>query len=236
MHTFGCRSLAPSASVQTRSAVIARAKAADAVAVPVKKLSDGSSAGSESIAFKIAGPEVVHRYAVTVRQNLRAGTASTLTRSEVRGGGKKPYQQKGSGNARRGSTTSPLMVGGGIIFGPKPRDWSIDMNKKERRVAMATALQSAAGDAMVVVDDLASWGQMKTKALVESLEKVGANPMEETVYVIAGAKNEALHKSGRNVAKLTVGTVDNINILDVLKAQKIVVDKAALVVLNERYA
>jgi hypothetical protein len=90
----------------------------------------------------------------------RQGTASTLTRSDVRGGGKKPYKQKGTGNARRGSSTSPLFPGGGITFGPKPKDWSIKMNKKERRLALATALQSAAPD-MLVVDAISSDGKVR---------------------------------------------------------------------------
>lgn len=93
------------------------------------------------------------RYLVTVRQNARRGTACTKTRAEVRGGGRKPYAQKGTGNARMGSKRSPLLPGGGVIFGPRPRDWSIKMNKKEKRLAMATAIQSAA-DSITVVEDL----------------------------------------------------------------------------------
>ena len=152
------------------------------------------------------------------------GSANTKTRSEGRGGGKKPYAQKGNGTARRGSQRTPLRVGGGITFGPKPRDFSIDMNRKERRLAMATALQSAAGPSMVVAEDLSGWEQMKTKALVEALAGMGADPMQERVLIVTGQYNEALLRSARNVARLEACTVDNLNIIDVLKAKKARVD------------
>ena len=115
-------------------------------------------------------------------------------------------------------------MGGGITFGPKPRDFSIDMNRKERRLAMATALQSAAGPSMVVAEDLSGWEQMKTKALVEALAGMGADPMQERVLIVTGQYNEALLRSARNVARLEACTVDNLNIIDVLKAKKARVD------------
>ena len=134
-----------------RAALDTRALAADVAKVSF----EGASAGTASLDLKTASPDVakglVHKYVVMVRQNARRGTASTLTKSEVRGGGRKPFKQKGTGNARAGSTRTPLKPGGGVIFGPKPKDWSIKMNKKERRLAMATAIQSASS-AMIVVD------------------------------------------------------------------------------------
>ena len=121
----------------------------EALSAEVSKVNfDGASAGTATLDVKVAKPDVakglVHKYVVMVRQNARRGTASTLTKSEVRGGGRKPFKQKGTGNARAGSSRTPLKPGGGVVFGPKPKDWSIKMNKKERRLAMATAIQSAA--------------------------------------------------------------------------------------------
>lgn len=150
------------------------------------------------------------------------GSANTKTRSEVRGGGKKPYAQKGTGNARRGSQRTPLRPGGGVIFGPKPRDWNITMNKKERRLAMSTALQSAAPSNMVAVEDMSSWSEVKTAKLVSALRTVGADPMEENVLLITGKYNESVVKAGRNVVKLAMLTADSLNIYDVLRAKKVI--------------
>lgn len=130
------------------------------------------------------------------------GTASTLTRAEVRGGGRKPYAQKGTGNARIGSRRTPLKPGGGVVFGPKPKDWTIKMNKKERRLATATALASAAGDA-VVVDGL-TLPDAKTKTLVSRLAALGADPMTQHVLVIADLVSENLVRAAKNVERLTV--------------------------------
>jgi len=156
------------------------------------------------------------------------GTASTLTRGEVRGGGKKPYKQKGTGGARRGSSTSPLFPGGGVTFGPKPKDWSIKMNKKERRLALATALASAAGD-MTVVDSLAEVAaDGKTKALVAALAGMGCCPMEKKVLLIAAEAHEHVMRAGGNVERLAINTADAVQAFDVLNSEAIVIEKAAL--------
>ncbi|CAG9462646.1 unnamed protein product [Pedinophyceae sp. YPF-701] len=173
------------------------------------------------VASEASAKGLVHRYVTMIRQNER---------------GKKPYAQKGTGNARRGSRVSPLMPGGGIVFGPKPRDWTVSMNKREKQVAMATAIQSAAEDSMVVVDGFAAWESMKTKELVQSLAKVGADPMAEAVYLIVADYNEALFKAANNVQYLQVATVDNLNVYDVLRATKLVVDTKAREMLHEKYA
>lgn len=205
----------------------------------VKSL-DGTDAGTASLSLKVAEDSakgLVHRYLVYAQQNARRGTASTLTRSEVRGGGRKPYKQKGSGNARRGSKRSPLMPGGGISFGPKPRDWSIDMNKKERRLALATALQSASKD-MVVVDDFSTFQEIKTKSLLQKLENVGVG-QEKNTLLILNEPNGYVIRSGRNVEKLAInvigGPAGGIQIYDVLRADRIVVEKSALAYINEFY-
>jgi len=208
------------------------------VALPVKKL-DGADAGSDSIALRVADDDtangLVHRYLVHVRQNARQGNASTLTRSEVSGGGRKPYKQKGSGNARRGSRRSPLMPGGGISFGPKPRDWSTNMNKKERKLALATALQSAACD-MLVCDDFSVLDTVKTQALVAGLAAMGVDAQNEKVLLIVNEANQNVYLSGRNVPTLAINTANAVQVYDVLNADRIVVEKAALAYINEWFS
>jgi len=159
------------------------------------------------------------------------GTASTLTKSEVRGGGKKPFKQKGTGNARAGSSRTPLKPGGGVSFGPKPRDWSIKMNKKERRLAMATALQSAAGS-MIVVDDISgNVSAPGTNAFNKSLMAwgVGAN---EKAYVITKDANPNVAKSARNIERVVQTDVSHLNVYDVLNADKVIVEASALEHIN----
>jgi len=163
------------------------------------------------------------------------GTASTLTKSEVRGGGKKPYKQKGTGNARQGSKRSPLLPGGGITFGPKPKDWSIKMNKKERRLAMATAIQSAASS-MVVVDDINSGVTVpKSKAFQDNLKSWGVNVDDEKTYVITKDAPKEVELATRNMARVVHADITKLNVYDVLNADKVVVDEAALGYLNEFY-
>lgn len=225
---FSCAS--KPAPVSRQSLRVCSSAVAQPVALPYKAV-DGSDKGTQQLALKVAedtAKAVVHRYMVMVNQNARRGTASTLTRREVRGGGKKPYAQKGTGNARRGSNVSPLFPGGGVTFGPKPKDWSIRMNKKERRLALATALQSAAAD-MIVVEGLA--GQVedcKTKSLLAALSKVGVNPMEQKVLLITKDATKSITLAGRNVEKLYLNHADAIKVFDVLKADKIVLEDGAL--------
>lgn len=167
--------------------------------------------------------------------SLLQGTASTLTRSEVRGGGRKPYKQKGSGNARLGSKRTPLRPGGGVVFGPKPRDWSISMNKKEKRLALATALQSAAAD-MIVVDGFAEeFTEIKTKSLVEKLAALGIDIYNEKALLVLNELNENVYLSGRNIERLAINTANAIQVYDLLAADKIVIEKAALDYVNEYY-
>jgi len=207
-----------------------RSIVADAVNVDVKDF-DGNVVGSDSLALKVARPEtakgLVHRYLRYARNALRAGTASTLTRGEVRGGGKKPYRQKKTGNARQGSKRTPLRPGGGVIFGPKPRDFSIDMNQKERRIAMATALQSASEDVIVIEDLAGKFDSPKTKDMTSFLTRVGTKPSEEKVLlVVEGQKRNAL-LSARNIDRLRINKPTSLKIIDVLGADKIVIEKGA---------
>lgn len=209
------------------------------MAAAVEKMSfSGEKAGSAELNLKVAKPEVakgiVHKYVVMVRQNARRGTASTLTKSEVRGGGRKPFKQKGTGNARAGSSRTPLKPGGGVVFGPKPKDWSIKMNKKERRLAMATALQSCAQD-MIVVDDLsASVTTPKTKAMAEALKGWGVAEGEKA-YLITKDAAENVVLATRNMAKVVQTDIKHLNVYDVLNADKVVVEESALKYINDFY-
>ena len=211
----------------------------DALAAQVSKVSfDGASAGTATLDVKVAKPDVakglVHKYVVMVRQNARRGTASTLTKSEVRGGGRKPFKQKGTGNARAGSNRTPLKPGGGVIFGPKPKDWSIKMNKKERRLAMATAIQSAA-PAMIVVDDLsAKVSTPKTKEMAGALKAWGVAEGEKA-YLITKDASENVTLSTRNMAKVVQSDIKHLNVYDVLNADKVVVEESALSYINDFY-
>lgn len=150
-----------------------------------------------------------------------------MTKSEVRGGGRKPFKQKGTGNARQGSSRSPLKPGGGVSFGPKPRDWSIKMNKKERRLAMATALQSAAS-AMIVIDDISgNISKPSANDFNKSLQKWGVGATEKA-YVITKDANPNVTLSTRNIARVVHTDITHLNVYDVLNADKVVVDAAAL--------
>merc|ERR1712118_629320 len=167
------------------------------------------------------------------QQNKRQGSSSTKTRSEVKGGGKKPYTQKKTGNARCGTNRSPLRPGGGVLFGPKNRDWTINMSKKERKLAMATAIQNSS-EIMTVVDTL-ELEETKTKSLVKALQNLNADPMKEKILLIASKQNLHLSHSTKNVKMLTLCNLRSINIFDVLTANKIVLDKHALAYINNFY-
>jgi large subunit ribosomal protein L4 len=166
--------------------------------------------------------------------NGRQGTASTKTRSEVRGGGRKPWRQKGTGRARAGSIRSPLWRGGGIIFGPKPRDYSVKMNRKERRLALRTALQSRTEDMVVVENFATQLPRPKTKDLMAALERWGISAGSK-VLLILPEKQENVYLSGRNVAKMRICLADSLNVYDVLAADKIVTTADALAKVQEVY-
>jgi large subunit ribosomal protein L4 len=166
--------------------------------------------------------------------NSRQGTSSTLTKSEVRGGGKKPWKQKGTGRARAGSSRSPLWRGGGVIFGPKPRDFEIKMNRKERRLALRTALQSRADDVLVVEEFESNLVTPKTKEFVQALKRWGVDP-EKKILLILDQKQENTYRSARNVAKVRVITANNLNVFDLLHADRIVMTTTALDVVKATY-
>jgi large subunit ribosomal protein L4 len=208
-----------------------------AVTLPVLTF-DGAPAGEVEMDLKSARPDtaksVVHRGVICELQNRRRGTASTLTRSEVRGGGRKPYKQKGTGRARQGSIRTPLRPGGGVVFGPKPKDWSIKINKKEKRLAISTALQSATVNTVVVEDLDDKFTVPKTKDFVAALKRWGVKDGENSL-LFAMSTSETLLKSSRNVSGVKILTPRSLNLYDVLRADKLILTKSAVEYLEQQY-
>ena len=175
----------------------------------------------------------MHLVVVNYLANQRQGTQSTLTRSEVSGGGKKPWKQKGTGRARQGSTRAPQWTHGGIALGPKPRDYGFDVNMKVRRLAMKSALSSkVAADEMIVVDDF-SMDAIKTKEMANILSAVKAG---KKTLIVLPEKNDVLYKSARNIEGTNVSLVNTLNVYDILNCNTIVVLKDAVAKIEEVYA
>lgn len=204
----------------------------------------GEKVGEAVLELRSAPPEtaraVVHRGLVTDLRNKRRGTASTLTRAEVRGGGRKPYPQKKTGRARRGSQRTPLRPGGGVVFGPKPKDWSAKMNRKEKRLALSTAIASAVGGAgaAVVVEDFASeFERPRTREFVSAMRRWGLDPKEKAMFLFGGEEElaENVVLSSRNIGTLKLLTPRTLNLFDVLDAEKLVFTKSAVDYLNRMY-
>ncbi|QYX33200.1 50S ribosomal protein L4 [Sphaerospermopsis torques-reginae] len=199
----------------------------------------GEEVGQTSFELRVAKEEtaahIVHRALVRQMTNSRQGTASTKTRSEVRGGGRKPWRQKGTGRARAGSIRSPLWRGGGVIFGPKPRDFNLKLNRKERRLALRTAFVSRAEDLIVVEEFSNELQRPKTKELVAALARWGAAPEQKTLLILSDIA-ENVNLSARNVENLKVIAADQLNVFDLLHADKIVVTSSALTKIQEVYS
>ena len=197
----------------------------------------GKEVGEIALSDVIFGAEVneavLHAAVRAFLMNQRQGTQSTLTRSEVSGGGKKPWRQKGTGRARQGSTRSPQWTHGGVALGPKPRDYRIDMNKKTKRVALYSALSAkvAAGD-LIVVDDIKCEGY-KTKTITAMLNAIGA---EKKALIVLDAVDQFVVKSAANIPGVKTSVYNTINVYDVLNADKFVVSKAAIAKIEEVFA
>lgn len=175
----------------------------------------------------------MHLVVVNYLANQRQGTQSTLTRSEVSGGGKKPWRQKGTGRARQGSTRAPQWYHGGIALGPKPRDYGFSINKKVRRLAMKSALSSkVASDEMIVLDSLAM-DAIKTKDVAAVLSAIKAG---KKTLIVLPEKNDVIYKSARNIAGVNVTLVSTLNVYDILNCDTIVVLKDAASKIEEVYA
>ena len=197
---------------------------------------EGKEVGSIELNDAVFGVEVnehlVHMAVVNQLANNRQGTQSAKTRSEVSGGGRKPWRQKGTGHARQGSTRAPQWTGGGIVFAPKPRDYSFKMNKKEKRIALLSALSSKVAESRIVVLDEFKLDEIKTKKFVEVMN----NLKVENALVVLEGENKNVVLSGRNIPSVKVTATNEINTYDVLKYETLVVTKAAVEKLEEVYA
>jgi large subunit ribosomal protein L4 len=200
---------------------------------------EGEEAGTATLDLQVAKEEsashIVHRALVRQMNNSRQGTASTKTRAEVRGGGRKPWRQKGTGRARAGSNRSPLWRGGGVIFGPKPRDYSVKMNRKERRLALRTALQSRVDDLVVVEGFESQFSRPKTRELLEAIARWGLDPNAKILLVIA-ERQELVYLSARNLENVKLITAVNLNVHDLLNADHLVITSPALEAIQEVYS
>lgn len=175
---------------------------------------------------------IVHKAVVTYLANNRQGTQSALTRSEVSGGGKKPWRQKGTGHARQGSTRSPQWTGGGVVFAPKPRDYSKKMNKREKQIALFSTLTSKVNDGKLIVVDKFELETPKTSAFVKVLENLKANK----ALIVTNEKNDNLVLSARNIADVKTEARETINVYDILKYDSLVMTVDAVKAIEEVYA
>ena len=198
----------------------------------------GKEAGKASLDLKVAkettAVDLMHRAVLRQQAHSRQGTASTLTRAEVRGGGRKPYKQKGTGRARQGSIRTPLRPGGGIVFGPKPRTYNLAMNRKERRLALRTALMARIDDVIVVKDFGAALEAPKTREVVDALGRLGV-AADAKVLIVLTAPSEVVKRSVRNLEKVKLITADQLNVFDLLHANALVLGEEALATIQEVY-
>ena len=197
----------------------------------------GKQVGEVELSEAIFGIEpnvsVMHDVVKNHLANCRQGTQSALTRAEVSGGGKKPWRQKGSGRARQGSTRAPQWTHGGIVFAPKPRDYSYRLNKKVRRLALKSALSAKAqADEIVVIDEI-KMEEIKTKTFKAFLDAV---KVDRKALVVTAEANELVVKSARNIAGVKTTFANLIHVYDILNANKLVLDRAALAKIEEVFA
>ena len=199
---------------------------------------DGKKSGKISLDLKVAkessAGDLLHRAVLRQLANKRQGTASTLTRSEVRGGGRKPYKQKGTGRARQGSIRTPLRPGGGIVFGPKPRSYNLDMNRKERRLALRTALMSRTSDIQTVEDFGSSLTSPKTKEIVKGLDRLGIDKTKKILIILDNPSTD-IRKSIHNIPNIKLVLADQLNVFDILNANKLVIGNSAIEKIKEVY-
>jgi len=199
---------------------------------------EGKKVDKVSLDLKVAkessAQDLLHRAVLRQLANKRQGTASTLTRSEVRGGGRKPYKQKGTGRARQGSIRTPLRPGGGIIFGPKPRSYNLEMNRKERRLALRTALMSRSSSITTVSDFASNLNEPKTKEILSGLIRLGLNAKNK-ILIILDKPSETIKKSINNISNVKLIPADQLNVFDILNANQIVIGNSAVEKIKEVY-
>ena len=197
---------------------------------------EGKEVGTIDLSDAVFGVEVnehlLHMAVVQQLANKRQGTQKAKTRSEVSGGGRKPWRQKGTGHARQGSTRSPQWTGGGVVFAPTPRDYSFKLNKKEKRAALKSALTSRVQENKFIVVDEMNFGEIKTKNFQNMLNNLSV--AKALVVIEEGNANAVL--SARNIPTVKTAGVNTINVYDVLKYNTVIVTKAAVATIEEVYA
>ncbi|MBR5421448.1 MAG: 50S ribosomal protein L4 [Lachnospiraceae bacterium] len=197
---------------------------------------EGKKVGTIDLKDEIFAVDVnehlVHLAVVQQLANNRQGTQKAKTRSEVSGGGRKPWRQKGTGHARQGSIRAPQWKGGGIVFAPVPRDYSFKLNKKEKRAALKSALSGKLADEKLIVVDELKLDEIKTKRMSEVLDAIKA----EKALVVLGEKDETVIRSARNIPDTKTAVSDNMNVYDVMNAGTVVLTKAAVANIEEVYA
>ena len=176
---------------------------------------------------------IVHSVLVNYLANQRQGTQSTKTRAEVRGGGRKPWRQKGTGRARQGSIRAPQWIKGGIALGPKPRSYKYRVNKKERQLAIKSLLSSKVLENNLVVVDKFDFKEIKTKQMATAMKNL---KVEEKAFVVLAASDEKVQKSARNLENVKTGSVNTINVYDLLRYKKLVLTVDTIKKLEEVYA
>ncbi len=197
---------------------------------------EGNEVGKIELNDAIFGVEVnehlVHMAVVSQLANKRQGTQSAKTRAEVSGGGRKPWRQKGTGHARQGSTRSPQWTGGGVVFAPKPREYSFKMNRKEKALAIKSALTSRVNESKIFVLDELNFDEIKTKKMVAVLDNLKVNK----ALVVLGEKNETVMNSAKNIPTVRTTVSNAINVYDILKYDTLVITKDAVAKIEEVYA
>ena len=197
---------------------------------------EGNKVGDMELNENIFAAEIneyaLHQVVVALLANKRQGTQSAKTRTEVRGGGIKPWRQKGTGRARQGSIRAPQWIKGGIVFAPKPRDYRISVPKSMRRVAMKSALTSKVKENQMIVLESLDFTTPKTKNIIEMLKALEANK----ALIITAESNEVVYKSARNIQGINIIPANNINVYDLLKYEKLIITKEAVSKIEEVYA
>ncbi len=196
----------------------------------------GKACGTYDLSEKVFGAEInnyaVHAVVRALLLNKRQGTQSTLTRTEVRGGGRKPWRQKGTGRARQGSTRSPQWFKGGVALGPKPRSYKVTLNKKLKRLAMLSVFSAKVKENEMIVVDSIKVDEYKTKTIVEFLKAVGA---EGKALIVTKAADEKVYRSAGNIEGVATAPSNALNVYDMLKYDKLVIAKDAVAAIEEVY-
>ena len=197
---------------------------------------EGQQVGDIELNDAVFGVEVnehlVHMAVLSQLANKRQGTQSAKTRSEVSGGGRKPWKQKGTGHARQGSTRAPQWTGGGIVFAPKPRDYSFKLNKKEKQLALKSALTSKVQENKFIVVDAIKLDEIKTKKFAEALNSLNV----KKALVVLNENDQNVVMSAKNIPTVKTALTNTINVFDILKYDTVVIDKAAVATIEEVYA